>query len=576
MDMYIAALIVVALLGGLLFTRYSASILFAIAAAVSLFTGLVAEDMVLSKVANEGLVTLVVLLLVAVGLERLPWLGLLSNSLLKGGLRWSLLRLSGVTMLFSALVNNTAVVATLASGLRRSKSPLPSQVLMPLSYAAILGGTLTLIGTSTNLIVSSFLEDASGQGMSFFALLPVALPAALAGVTVMVVTAHRLPAYQRGAVRSSDYLIEMEVEAGSSLIGRSVTENGLRDLGDLFLVEIVRGERLLTPVAPSQRILAGDKLIFSGDISKVSVLEGFDGLRSFAVEEGLLDRNLTEVVVMPTSTLVGQTIKGSAFRSRFDAAVLGVRRDGMRLSGRLGDIRLRAGDFLMLAAGPDFQQRINLRRNFLILDRDVQGAVPSLSVSIVITAALFGVVTLAALGWVSLLKGMAGLLALMLALDVCRVGELRRRFPFELWVVIASALVLAEALTQSGLIGAVVSAIEPWLGSIPVWAALAAIYGLTLLMTELMTNNAAAALVFPLAYSLASALGVQPMAFVAAVALGASASFLTPFGYATNLMVQNLGGYSRADYVRYGLPVSAVYSAVVLYLLPQAYPLALG
>ena len=572
MEPTLIALILATLIVMLIFSRLSPALLFTAAMAACVLVGTIDMQTVMSKATNEGLVTLLLLLMVSIGLERLPWLLALSNRAVKGSLPRTLLSLSGMTMLFSAFVNNTAVVATLAGTLRKNPYHAASQILLPISYAAILGGTLTLIGTSTNLIVSSFLEDVTGEGIAFFAFLPVALPAAIAGLLAMLLMYKVLPRSDQDGLPFNEFLIEMVVGDDSRLIGKSVAENGLRDLGELFLVELVREGRLLTPVSPGELLEAGDRLIFSGDVSKVGILERFHGLRSFAIDQGLLGTNLTEVVLLPGAAVIGQTIKESEFRSRFDAAVVGVHRDGERLSGQLGNITLRAGDSLMLAVGPDFQKRSNLSRNFLVVDSSVASHSLSSGKSFAVAAGMFMAVGCSVLGWVPLATGLMFLLLLMLALKLFSTAELRRRFPFEMWLIVSSALAISQAVMDSGLMGSAMGFLSPLLGSVPPLVMLVMIYVLTLAMTELITNNAAAALVFPLGYSLAVATGLDPMAFVMAVALGGSASFLTPYGYTTNLMVQNLGGYTRADYLRFGWLVSLTYSAVVLTLLPRVFP----
>ena len=566
-------MVVVWLVTTLLVTRWSAPWVFGSALLACLLMGLVDINIVLAKATNEGLVTLVLLMLISVGFERLPWLLMVSRRMVVPSLTGSLLRVSLVTAVFSAFVNNTAVVATLAGVLRRSRLHAPSQLLLPLSYAAILGGTLTLIGTSTNLIVSSFLQEASGKGIDFFAFLPVALPAAIAGIICMALFRHRLPQYEQTALQISEHLIEAKVLPESKLIGRSIVDNGLRDLDGLFLVEIARGHEILSPVAPSQRIESGDRLIFSGDVSRVGLLSTFQGLQLFAIEEGLLSDNMTEVILLPNAAVAGQTIKESSFRARFDAAVVGLRRDGAQLSGKLVGITLQPGDYLALAVGPDFAQRMNLGRNFLVVNSQLNTMRLPLLVSIFITAAVVAVVTLAAMGILALIKGLAFLLAIFLVLGVINGADLRRRFPFEMWIIIASALTVAQGLQDTGAVAAAAAWAAPLITGIePLWI-LIVVYLLTVLLTELMTNNAAAALMFPVAWTLAISSGADPMPFVMAIAFGASASFLTPFGYTTNLMVQNLGSYRRADYVRYGLPVTLVYSAVVLLILPRVFPL---
>ena len=572
MEKALIALIVVALIGCLIFSRWSPPLLFSAAMAACVMVGSIELSTVMAKATNEGLVTLLLLLMVSLGLERLPWLLSLSHYVVRRSLPRTLLGLSGMTMLFSAFVNNTAVVATLAGTLRKNPYHAASQILLPISYAAILGGTLTLIGTSTNLIVSSFLEDLTGSGIAFFAFLPVALPAAMAGLAAMLLMHRVLPASDEAYAQTQDFLIEMVVADDSRLVGNTVLENGLRDLGDLFLVELVRQGRLMTPVMPDEYLETGDRLIFSGDITKVGILERFHGLRSFALDQGLLGTNLTEVVLLPGAPVIGLTIKQSEFRSRFDAAVVGLHRDGERLSGKLGNISLRAGDSLMLAVGADFQKRSNLSRNFLIVDNSVASHSLSTIKSIITAVGMTAAVGCSIAGWVPLSTGLMFLLLLMLSLKLFSAAELRRRFPFEMWLIVSSALAISQAVLNSGLMETAMLGLSPLLAELSPTMMLVLIYAVTLAMTELMTNNAAAALMFPIGYSVAVTTGLEPMAFVMAVALGGSASFLTPYGYATNLMVQNLGGYSRQDYIRFGWLVSLAYSSVVLLLLPRVFP----
>ncbi len=571
-ELLIISLLFIALISSLILTDWPAAWVFTCTMLISYFLGLVDTREVLDKMSNSGLITLLLLMLVSVGLEKLSWLNRVSEKLISESYSASLIKLGTVTAFFSAFVNNTAVVATLANSVRNNRHHAASKLLIPLSYAAILGGTMTLIGTSTNLIVSSFLEDVTGQGLAFFDFLAVGGSVTVLGLMVLFISGKLLPDRGIESVDFNEYLIEAEVDAGSPLVGRSVKDNKLRDMEELFLVEIVRDVHLISPVSPFEHLEVGDKLIFSGDVKKVSALESIKGLTLFALNEGLLGQNVIEVVVMPNATIEGRTIKESGFRSLFDAAVVGMRRGGKRLSGKLGNIRIQAGDSMMLAVGPDFHERKNLDKNFVIIDDEVVEARATLMQNNIATFGLIAVIVLATLNLLPLIKGLVFLLTVMLITGLVNGGELRRRFPFELWLIIASALTLAQALNNSGLVAVIAETFHNNLAGLGPYGALVCIFFLTLVLTEMMTNNAAAALSFPIAFGIAQSYGLNHMPFVMAVAYGASASFLTPYGYTTNLMVQNLGGYEFRDYFRAGLPLSIVYSVAVILLIPIFFP----
>jgi len=563
------------LLALLVHGRIGPAVLFAAWAGGYHLLGLASQQELLASFSNPALATLILLLLVSLALERSPLLDHLSELLLRGRVGLATLRLSAFACLVSAFMNNTAVVGALLGTVTTQRRHPASKLLIPLSYASILGGITTLVGTSTNLVVNSFVIDAGLPPLQMFQFAWVGIPVALACIGVMALSSRLLPANASNEAESrSTYFLEARVAAGSPMIGRSIEANRLRNLEGLFLLEIEREGRLISPVGPAEILHAGDVLVFTGEVARVQTLQRFPGLEVFgAGADALLKSNLVEVVLASSSDLANRTLREVDFRTMFDAGVVGIRRGDRRLTGQLGRIPLRVGDSLLLAAGPDFLQHRNLDRNFHILNGS--GLRPKLSRTQSL-AALSGfalVILLAALGWLPLFAGLLARLAPLLGSGLLTLGELRRRFPFELLVVIGSALAIAGVVERSGAAELVAGWMRAIFDGHGVHAALAGVYLITLVLTEVITNTAAAALAFPIALGTARAFGVDPMPFVMVVAYGASAGFLIPFGYQTHLMVYSAGRYRMRDFLRAGLPVSLTYSVLVLLLVPLVFPL---
>lgn len=564
----------VVLVGLLIHGRFRPGLLFAAALAWCYLLGLIRLEPMLHNFVNPALVTLVMLVLYSVVLERTGLVRSVVDRLLHGGYRAALARLMASVGLMSAFLNNTAVVAALMGRIRGQARFAPSRLLIPLSFAAILGGTLTLVGTSTHLILNGFVIDAGLSPLGMFDFLPVGLLLLGAGTLYMVVVAPwLLPVHQEKASESPRFFVEAQVEPGSPLVGRSVQENGLRQLHTLFLAELIRDGKLTSPVSPQEVLEPGDVLVFSGALEDAEVLGGFAGLKLIDGDhEQLLRSNLVEVIVSAGSVLIGRRIREANFRARFDAAVVGVRRGNQQLSGGLGPIRLRAGDNLVLATGPDFASRENLDRNFHVLSdlgrRRQLGPRAGL--------AAFGgfalVIGAAALGVMPLFDGLLILLASALVARWVTVAELRRRFPYELVIIIGSALGLAQVLRSTGSAALLAEGIDWLFAGWGLFGALVSVYLLTWLLTELITNNAAAALAFPVAYALAQAYQVDPMPFILTVAYAASASFMSPYGYQTNLMVRAAGRYEFTTFLRVGTPLAFLTGLLVLVFVPVFHP----
>ncbi|MBE0369853.1 SLC13 family permease [Pseudoalteromonas aurantia] len=564
--------IMLTLVGCLFGTRLKPAWLFVGAIGTSYLTGLIDLESMLVNYANPSLITLILLILVSVAIEKTTLVQKLAQSLAKGSLSKSVMKLGLSTAFLSSFTNNTAVVASLISAIKDSPTHSPSKLLLPLSYTAILGGTLTLIGTSTNLIVNGFAVDAGMQPLGFFDFTLVGLGALFVGLLTIMVMLKYLPDNGKADQEVVPFYLEGKVQAHSKLVGRTVEENGLRDLKDLFLAEIIRGERRICAVTPQQEILSGDVLLFVGDIKSVPLLTRFDGLKIVHDKHEKDVEHLVEVVVSQSSKYIGKTVKEVRFREQFHAAVIAIRRGHDRLQGGLGQVQLQAGDSLILAPGNQFYALPNLKREFVYISGlDLQTHLKPKQSNLVLIS-FVTVLGLSILDIVPLVKGLLVLLVALVFMGTIKVNELKRRFPIELIAIVGSAIGLAKLMIGTGLAAQISDALFFLLGDFGPYGAFIAIFVMTVVFTELITNNAAAALSFPVAYALAAGFGVNPLPFVMAVAFGASASFISPFGYQTNLMVYSAGNYRIKDYVAMGLPLSIIYSITVLTLIPMVFP----
>ncbi|NOH80692.1 SLC13 family permease [Vibrio sp. RE86] len=556
----------------LLTTRIKPSFIFAGAAFIAFLAGMIELGDVATNFTNSSLLTLVLLILASAALEKTRLISWVSRSLSTGCLGTVVAKLGISTALLSSFTNNTAVVVSLISAIKRNQQHAPSKLLIPLSYTAILGGTLTLIGTSTNLIINSFVEDAGLPSLSFFAPTLIGLSVLFGGLLILIPLSYLLPNYDDQSQDELPYFLEARVEPGSPLVGRSIQENNLRALRKLFLAEVVRDGQTMASVEPDFVLQARDRLLFCGDIESVATLQEIQGLTLFG-QHHLNGQGFVEVVVSSSASFCNKTLKSSHFRDRFDAVVVAIRRGHERLQGGLGNIELIAGDTLVLVPGKRFEQERQAHRKEFVLINDLDSSARlDANKSALVLVGFASVIALALLDIVPLIKGLSVFLLAALFFGVTHLGELRRRFPVDIVVIVGSALSIAQLMLSSGLsvtLGQMfIEAFNGW----GVFGALVATYLLTLILTELVTNNAAAALAFPIGYSMAIGYGVDPMPFIMAVLFGASASFISPYGYQTNLLVYSVGNYKMTDYVRVGIPLSIVYSVIVLTLIPLFFP----
>jgi di/tricarboxylate transporter len=534
---------------------------------------------------NTGLITVGVLFTVVAGLVHTGAMELVSAPIIghPKSARTALLRLLTPVTLLSAFLNNTPVVAMfmpIIEDICKRTRISPSKLYLPMAYAATFGGVCTLVGTSTNLIVQGLLLENGMAGMKMFDLAWVGLPCAVVGVVYFLVFGQWLLPDRRPAITMHDdpreYSVEMMVLADGPLVGKTVEGAGLRHLPGLFLARIERAGEEITPVSPRERLQGEDKLVFAGVIDSVVDLTKMRGLAlapepSHELAMPVGKRQLIEAVVSNRCPLVGTSIREGEFRAYYNAAVVAVARGGERLQGKIGDIVLEPGDTLLLETDEDFLLRQRNSSHFFLVSGVANSQPIRRDRAWVALGLLVAMVAVSTLGWLDLLTAALIAAGWMVALGCCSVNQARQSIDWSLLVVIAAALGIGKAIDMSGLADLAATQIIGLAGGKP-WLVLIAVYFVTMVFTELITNNAAAVLVFPIALSAARSLSADSMPFMIAIAIAASAGFATPFGYQTNLMVYAPGGYRFTDYLRVGIPLDLLFMVVTCALTPFVFP----
>lgn len=543
---------------------------------------------------NEGVLTIAVLFVVVAGLTETGTMSHLGDRLLGRprtvGAAQSRLMLMVAGL--SSFMNNTPLVAMftpVVGDWARRTGFTPSKLLIPLSYAAVLGGLCTLIGTSTNLVVQGLMiqaqkTDPSMPTMGMFTIGAVGVPVAIAGVAFVVLTSRWLLVDRRPARAElgdpRQYTVEMLVLKDSAIEGRTIEQAGLRHLPGTYLAAIERDREMLVPVAPEQSLRGGDRLIFVGIVESVVDLQKVRGLvpatdQVFKVNGPRHDRCLVEAVISPACPLVGMSIREGRFRSRYDAAVIAVHRNGERIARKIGDIVLSPGDTLLLETHPQFLKYYRNLRDFLLLSA-LNGSNPRRHDRSARALVIFGAMVVAGAisdySGFSLLNAALLAAALMIVAGCCSVEQARQSIDWPVLVAIGAALTVGRAIQTSGLASLAATHLIAATPASSPWLVLAQVYLLTLVFTELVTNNAAAVLAFPIAHAAASALHVNVMPFVLAVAVASSSGFATPLGYQTHLMVYGAGNYRFGDFVRIGAPLDLLVAGIAIGLLPLAFP----
>ncbi len=575
---WVTVIVMAAMIVGLVQERLTPDVIVLGALVLLMLSGVVNPEEALAGFSSGAMITVAALFVVAGAMRHTGALQVVSGAVFgkTRSLRQALVRLTGVTTVASAFLNNTPIVAmflpTVMTWGKRSQLS-PSKLLIPLSYAAIVGGVCTLIGTSTNLLVSEMIRANGMEPLAMFELAWVGVPCAIVALTYLIVLGPRLlpsrtDVLNRTGDQQRQYLVEMMLRGPSPLIGQTVEDAGLRHLGGLFLVRIERESGVISPVSPGEVLREGDRMTFAGVVETIVELQkSFRGLvpsvhdRPPEADERWV---LHETVVSTSSPLVGQTIREANFRGRYNAAVVAVHRHGARVPLKIGDITLHPGDTLLLESAPGFARSFRDSTDFYLVSEVEQSSPPRRSRAPAAALILVAVVAAAATGLLSIeIAALAGAMG-VIAMGCVSPGQARRSVDASVVIVIGASLGIARAMDKSGVASQIAHHLVILGAKLGPVGVLIAIYGVTMLLTELITNSAAAALVFPIALASAGELGVDPRPFAIAVAVAASLSFATPLGYQTNLMVYGPGGYRFSDFLRVGAPLQLILGGVAL------------
>lgn len=553
---------------------------------IFLLSGVITTEEALSGFSNEGMLTVLLLFIVGGAIQKH---GIIENFIYRiigntSSPRGAMAKLLAPVGVASGFFNNTPIVITLTPIIKKwakDNGLSPSKFLIPLSYMTILGGTMTLVGTSTNLIVHGLLISNGAEGFSFFTLAIVGVPIAIAGFIYLVTIGYKLLPTTLGAEETirdeaKEFLAEATVESNFQFIDKRIIDVVSNALKGIYIIEIIRGEEHIFPVEATTMVKEGDHIVFSGTLNTIADIEKLKGISlntgtDVSLESINSEKNhLVEAVISHNSALVGRTIKSAEFRTHHNAGVIAVHRNNERIKSRVGDIILKPGDTLLLLANDQFLKNNQHSYDFYVVssltppEKLEQSNIKGLIAIGLLLIMIFSVT----LGVLSMFQAMLITVLILVACRFVRGDEIVDFIQFDVILLIASAFGVGAAMTSSGLATYIAENLMIIAQPLGIIGIIAIIYLVTNIFTELITNNAAAVLMFPIAFEISGQLDIPYMGLIVTIAIAASASFITPIGYQTNLIVYGPGGYKFSDYIKVGLPLSIItlcISVIVIY-----------
>ncbi|GAA3731068.1 SLC13 family permease [Salinicoccus jeotgali] len=585
-EMIFVAVMLIIMLLALVFELARADLVVFFFLVVFLLTGVISTEQALDGFSNEGLLTVLLLFIVAGAIQKHGIVEGYVDRLLTGNKtpKRSMLKLLAPVSIISGFLNNTPIVVTLTPVLKEwclKNGIAPSKFLIPLSYVTILGGTITLIGTSTNLVVHGLLIEAGYGGFSFFQMTIVGLPIAAAGFAYIVTIGYRLLPDTLGAgeqIREEvkEFLAEAEIGKTFEYVDRSIVDTTEAVLKGVYIIEVIRGDHRIFPVDANTIIREGDHLVFSGTLNTIAAIQKQKGVTLKTGTDKTLDSlkddhfHLVEGVISHESSLLGKTIKSARFRSRYNAGVIAVHRNNERIKSRVGDIVLKPGDTILILADRTFLQRHAHARDFYVMTTLTPPEVlkQSKAKGLGGLILLLGMIAAVTLGFLSMFEAMLITVVLLMIFKLIEPDEMLSYIQFNVILLIASAFGVGAAMTESGLAQMIAGNMLETARPFGVLGIIVILYIMTNIFTELITNTGAAVLMFPIAMEMAGQMALEPIGLMVTIAIAASASFITPIGYQTNLIVYGPGGYKFTDYIKVGAPLSAmtmVISTLIIY-----------
>ncbi len=538
---------------------------------------------ILSGFANENVIIIILLLLLGDIIRRNSIIEQIFDAIFKKVTSYKkfMFQMMSLVAVFSSFLNNTPIVAVMMPYINtwgKKTNIAQSKLLIPLSYATILGGATTVIGSSTNLIVKGMVEDqqiiSNLPHLHFFEFAWVGIPMVIIGIIYLLTFGHKLLPNNLTTINSNTttnrkYTVEAQIRSNSNLVGKSIEEAELRDLNGLYLVEIIRDDINLIAVSPTTILAANDILVFAGDTQTIGNFIKNNSELIFP-QVGMLAKKKTteliEVVISHNSTLINKTVKEANFRSKYDAAIVAIHRNGEKLSGKIGDLKFKAGDALILFAGEDLTNRADIFDFYFISKVKEITKTPAYK-SIILIGGTLLVIALSAFQIISLFIGLAILFIIILALKIASPKDLYKSIDFNLALIIVLSLALGIAMRKTGAAQFIADNFINFLQPFGLVGVMIGVYFITTILAAFITNKAALALMFPIALSVALEMQINPMPFVLIVAFASSANFMTPIGYQTNLMVYGPGGYKFKDFFRIGFPLTIIYMIVTVTIL---------